>query len=89
MASGTATITNYNLANLWLLKDRINCLLIESSESYIAEKISELIEDIELRKKIIKNGLKTVNRFDWEREMEKIWRFMTLKKERLKCQKFQ
>lgn len=81
MASGIATVTNYNSANLWFFKDKQNCLLAEPSESCVAEKISDLIENPGLREKIIKNGLETVNEFDWREGMEKAWQFMTLKKQ--------
>jgi len=76
MASGSIVITNYNQANTWLLKDGLNCIIGEPSPTYITEKLIHLIEHPELQKTIRENALKTIESMDWEREMEKIYRFI-------------
>jgi len=76
MASGAATVTNFNKDNLWLLKDGENALLSEPTPSCVAEKIGNLIDDEVLRKKIVANGLKTMAQFDWDKEMQRMWNFM-------------
>lgn len=72
MASGMATVTNNNEDNLWLLKDGENCLLSEPSPTAMVEKIVQLIEDKELRKKISENGLKTLG-YTWSQQLDTIW----------------
>lgn len=75
MATGMATVSNYNEDNLWFLKDNENCLLAEPSPSAIAEKIGQLIEDEELRQRIADQGRKTVNT-DWTTEVNRIWSYL-------------
>jgi glycosyltransferase involved in cell wall biosynthesis len=72
MASGMATVTNNNEDNLWLLKHEENCLVAEPSAAAMAEQIERLVDDENLRQKIVKNGLKTVeNEWDWQTDI--IW----------------
>ena len=77
MASGTIVITNYNQANVWLLKDRINSVIVEPAPAYITEKLLDLINTPELQKTIRDNAFKTVASTDWDTGMEKIFRFIT------------
>ena len=77
MASGSIVITNNNEATSWLLRDGINCICVEPSPSYITEKLVDLIGDRELQKTIRSNAIRTAASFSWEREMEKIYRFIT------------
>ncbi len=72
MASGVATVTNNNEDNLWMLKDGVNCLLGEPSPADMADKIGLLVEDEKLRKKISRNGLKTLG-YTWPQQTEMIW----------------
>jgi glycosyltransferase involved in cell wall biosynthesis len=72
MASGMATVTNNNEDNLWLLKDGKNCLLAEPSPAAMAEKISQLIDNKELREKIAKNGQKSLG-YTWIQQTDMIW----------------
>jgi glycosyltransferase involved in cell wall biosynthesis len=77
MASGSIVITNYNDANTWLLKDRINCVVVEPSPTYITEKLIALTGDPGIQKTIRENAIKTVSSMDWDLQMEKIYRFIT------------
>lgn len=79
MASGSIVITNHNYANTWLLKDRVNCVIVEPSPTYITEKIHALIADQTFCKTIKENALQTISEFDWESQMEKIYRFIMWK----------
>jgi glycosyltransferase involved in cell wall biosynthesis len=72
MTSGMATVTNNNEDNLWFLKDGTNCLVAEPSAAAMAEKISWLIEDEDLRRRIQEGGYKAVSS-DWEKQVELIW----------------
>jgi O-antigen biosynthesis protein len=75
MACGMATVTNRNEDNLWFFKDGENCLLAEPSATAMAEKIGTLVEDEPLRRKIAKNGEKSVS-FNWQPELQKIWEYI-------------
>jgi len=72
MASGMATVTNNNEDNLWLLRHEENCLLSEPSPKAMVEQISRLIDDNELRQRIVTEGLKTVEN-EWEWQTDLIW----------------
>lgn len=76
MASGCAVVTNYNSDNLWFLKDGTNCLLFEPTITYIFDTISNLIDDSQLRQKIILNGLESVNKVEWNEQCEKIFNYI-------------
>lgn len=76
MASGSVVITNYNRANTWFFKDRINCVVVEPLPTYITEKMLSLINDSELQKSIRSNALNTFSNLDWDSQMEKIYRFI-------------
>ncbi len=76
MACGVATVTNYNSTNLWIFKSGENIVLAEPSESCVSSALERLIETPELRSIIIKNGIETMNHFDWDMEFERVWNFM-------------
>lgn len=76
MASGSAAVTNFNESNFWIYKDRENCLLPLPSESCVADAICELIENRTLREKLVKNGMDTISKRNWEDEMSSMWKFV-------------
>ena len=76
MACGCATVTNFNGANTWFLKDGENAMVSEPEPSCLVDKISKLIEDKELRRKIVKNGLKEIKKHNWNDECEKIFEYI-------------
>jgi len=76
MACGCPVLTNYNPATKWFLKDRTNCLLTEPTPTSICQKIEILMNDTELQKNVISNGLREMQKENWEREMEKIYSFI-------------
>jgi GT2 family glycosyltransferase len=76
MASGCATVTNINENNLWLLQDHVNCLLTEPTVSCVANRIIELIENEDLRNRIVRGGLETVTKYNWEDTLSGIYNFM-------------
>lgn len=76
MACGCATVTNINEGNMWLLKDKENSILSEPVISCVAENIINLLNDDHLRKNIINNGFKTINRIDWDDELNNIVKFV-------------
>ncbi|MBW3562989.1 MAG: glycosyltransferase, partial [Actinobacteria bacterium] len=76
MASGCATVTNVNEANDWLLRDRENAVLAPATVTGLADSIDLLVQDPSLRRKIVDNGLSTVEELDWEPALEGIARFL-------------
>ena len=81
MASGCATVTNINENNLWLLKDHENAILTEPTVSCTSDNIISLLENKDLRDKIIVNGLKTMQFTNWENELNKLIDFIKNPKE--------
>jgi glycosyltransferase involved in cell wall biosynthesis len=79
MASGALVVTNSNPYNSWLLKDRENCLLAESSPTALAEALEEGLRNHGLRETLVENAARMIREqySDWDAQMEKIYRYMT------------
>jgi glycosyltransferase involved in cell wall biosynthesis len=76
MASGCIVLANYNEANKWFYYDLKNCITVEPSPTFIAEKLLAVISDPLLQNSLRENALKTVSGTDWDSQMEKIYRFI-------------
>ena len=76
MASGCVTVTNDNMYNTWLLKDGYNAVLTIPTVSMISARIIEVLENKKLTGDIIKGGLETVSRLNWESQMKNIIKYM-------------
>jgi glycosyltransferase involved in cell wall biosynthesis len=78
MASGALVITNSNPHNTWLLKDRENCLLAESSPTALAEALEEGLRNQALREKLVDNAARMIQErySNWDAQMEKIYRYV-------------
>ncbi|MCF8466578.1 MAG: glycosyltransferase, partial [Sneathiella sp.] len=61
MASGCATVTNFNPSNTWLFKDRENVFLSGSAPDSVAQTIIDALENDETREKVIEGGFDVVN----------------------------
>ena len=72
MASGMATVTNYNEDNLWLLQHEVNCLLSEPSPEAMTEAVARLVDDIDLRQQIARNGNDYLTH-TWDEQTDAIW----------------
>jgi glycosyltransferase involved in cell wall biosynthesis len=79
MASGMATVSNLNPATAWLLRDGENCLLTPPLPTPIADRLGRLVEDSELRARIVSAGLQEVRRFRWDEQIELMWDAMSLR----------
>ena len=79
MASGMATVSNANPATAWLLRDGENCLLTSPLPTPTAERLGRLVEDAELRSRIVAAGLAEVRRYRWADQIERVWEAMTLR----------
>lgn len=75
MASGCATVTNYNPYNTWFYRNNDNVVLTESMPSAVAYHIQHLLEDQAFRQKIISGGFETVKNLSWEKAFERIQKF--------------
>jgi glycosyltransferase involved in cell wall biosynthesis len=79
MASGMATVSNANPATEWLLRDGENCLLTSPLPTATAERLGRLVEDGELRARIVAAGLAEVRQYRWADQIERVWRAMCLR----------
>lgn len=78
MASGVATVSNTNPSTAWLLHDGDNCLLTPPAPTPVAERLGRLIEDADLRRRIAAAGLREIEKFEWEGQIDRVWRAMCL-----------
>lgn len=76
MASGVAVVTNNNSATSWLLKHEKNSLVVEPTVTSVAESISRLVVDDQLREAIILQGIKTSRETCWDAEIESVYKFL-------------
>jgi glycosyltransferase involved in cell wall biosynthesis len=68
MATGGISLVAPNGGNIEYLKDEYNCLFYEQGNIDMAiRQIDRIINDKELRDKLIKNGLETAKERSWER----------------------
>ena len=81
MACGALVVTNSNPYNSWLLKDRENCLLAETSPTALADVLEEGLRNHLLRERLVENASRMIAEkySDWDGQMEKIYRFMVEK----------
>jgi glycosyltransferase involved in cell wall biosynthesis len=79
MASGVATVSNINPATTWLLRDGVNCLLTPALPTPVAERLGRLVEDADLRARIVAAGLAGVRPYRWEDQIERMWQAMCLR----------
>ena len=76
MASGCATVSNFNRYTQWFLRDGENAALTHSTPTCIAERILEVLQDENLRHRIVEGGLKTVSTLEWDAALERIMKFV-------------
>jgi glycosyltransferase involved in cell wall biosynthesis len=75
MASGSLVVTNYNPSTTWLLKDRQNCLLAESSATCLAGLLEEAVLNRSERERITAHASATIRQSysHWDQEIEKTY----------------
>ena len=76
MASGCITLTNRKLYKTYALKNGFNCIMGDPIPKRLAESFDKIYYDIELRKKIFKNGLETVKGTSKEKELQKVYEYI-------------
>ena len=74
-ASGMATVMNNNEDHGWLHKDGKNCLLAEPSPLAMAEKIGILVEDADLRERLVTEATKELA-YTWDQTTDTIWNYI-------------
>ncbi len=74
MACGCAVVVNNNPGVREYAEDEVNCLLVEQGDIGAAqEAIKRLVNDPELRNKLVEGGLRTVKeRFDWDQSIDRL-----------------
>ncbi|MEM3434010.1 MAG: glycosyltransferase family 4 protein [Candidatus Methanomethyliaceae archaeon] len=76
MASGCIVVSNRGPTVEWLLRDNYNCLLAVPSPFSLARRIEEAIAQYELRERIFKNGLRTIQATSWDKEFERVRKYI-------------
>ncbi|MFQ5759766.1 MAG: glycosyltransferase, partial [Acidiferrobacterales bacterium] len=76
MASGCATVSNLNRHTQWLLRDRENSILADSTVTCVAERILEVLRNHDLRSQIVEAGLSTVAGLEWDTALTRISNFV-------------
>jgi glycosyltransferase involved in cell wall biosynthesis len=77
LAAGVAPVVNRNAATAWMLEDEQNCLVTEPFTSSIADAVTRLVDDADLRRSIAKRGREQVTATEWDEELERVWEFIT------------
>jgi glycosyltransferase involved in cell wall biosynthesis len=77
MASGMATVSNLNPHTAWFLQHERNALLAAPLPAMVAEQIGRLIENRELRERLVATGLEETRNVRWEDQFERIWGALT------------
>jgi glycosyltransferase involved in cell wall biosynthesis len=77
LAARVAPVSNVNAAATWFFRDGENCLVTEPFPNCIADAVSRLIEEPDLRQKLVEGGYQQIASSDWQSQFQKIWRFMT------------
>lgn len=77
LSAHVAPVCNVNPATSWLLRHEENCLITEPFPSNVCAAVSRLVDDVELRDKIVAAGHEQVVGVDWEAQLDRIWRFVT------------
>jgi glycosyltransferase involved in cell wall biosynthesis len=77
LAGGAAVVSNKNSATSWFLHDGENSLVVDPFPVAIADAVSQLVTEPELRLKLAAAGYADVTSVEWETEFAKLWRFMT------------
>jgi len=77
MASGLATVSNRSEHTGWLLRDEENALTAPAVPVLVAQQISRLVEDPDLRRRLGEAGRATVEPLEWESQFEAAWQTAT------------
>lgn len=73
MATGGLAVVAPNEGNVEYLRDEYNCLFYKQGDiDKAVEQINRLVNDKELREKLIKNGLKTAEEREWDKIQSQI-----------------
>lgn len=77
MASGTAIVSNNNHAIRSFLRDGSDSLLVEPSIMSVADAVSTLVANAELRTTLAAEGLRAAEKASWQTEIERVYSFIT------------
>ena len=73
MTCGAAIVTTNNGGNMDFIEDNKNALIIEKDNIYdIVQKVEKLLNDGDLRKSLVKNGVEVSARYSWNITIDKI-----------------
>jgi glycosyltransferase involved in cell wall biosynthesis len=75
MAAGCAVVCTDAHGNLDYCEDGVNCLMPEATAEGVAAALRRVLEDRELRERLVRNGRETVARYGWEARIDVLERF--------------
>lgn len=78
MACGMLVVTNRNLHNSWLLKDRETCLISENSPGFLAGTLIDAVENYGAFEDVRTRGTNMIRagHLDWEKQMAHVAQYM-------------
>lgn len=74
MASGLPIVVSNIISVKNIVKNNITGLLVKPSPKNFAKAVEKLLSNSQLREKLIKNGLKEVKKYDWNKIVQKFER---------------
>lgn len=77
MASGCPVISNEGPQVEWFCKNEHNALLVPPVPSAFLSAVTRLVESKSLRQTLAVNGRATIEETTWDKEMEKIYQYMS------------
>jgi glycosyltransferase involved in cell wall biosynthesis len=77
LAAKAAPVSNVNANTSWFLRDGENSLVTDPFPSCIAAAVGRLIDEPELRRKIVETGYAQVADNDWPSQLDRVWRFIS------------
>jgi glycosyltransferase involved in cell wall biosynthesis len=75
MAAGCAVVCTDAHGNLDYCEDGVNCLMPEATAEGVAAALRRVLEDRELRERLVRNGHETVAGYGWEARIDVLERF--------------
>jgi len=76
MAAGTPVVSTDAHGNRDFCRHEENCLIADADANSVSAAIARLLDDAQLRARLIEAGLKTAQEYAWERRIDRLERFL-------------
>jgi glycosyltransferase involved in cell wall biosynthesis len=77
MCCGSIPIARRDRYTSWALKDGHNCLLVDPLPHQILEAYSRLRKDVDLRRHLYENAIRTFDGVTWQNQLQRAYHWMT------------